>query len=163
MCTHASTKSMLTSPFTLMQYQIYPQTLNHCVCSPQQPTLGPCLCSAYSPQRGIRYVYCISYLSSFLGNAKRLFGYLYLFSFGTSILRYIPLFCLVQFSTMYCARLVSSYVCIYLYVSNATYSRMEFFSEINQFDDVYNFNIERCPYCTQINNQKNYNFPKNLT
>ena len=140
---------MLTSPFTLMQYQIYPQTLNHGVCSSQQPTSGPCLCSAYSPQRGIRYVYCISYLSSFLGNAKRLFGYLYLFSFGTSILRYIPLFCLVYFSTMYCAPLVSSYFCIYSYVSKAIYSRMQFFSEIFSLDGEALFNIKICSYYTK--------------
>ena len=109
MCTHASTKSMLTSPFTLMQYQIYPQTLNHYVCSSQQPTLGPCLCSAYSQQREICYVYCILYLSSFLCNAKRLFGYLYFFSFGTSILKYIPLF-----SILYVLCPICFFLCLYL-------------------------------------------------
>ena len=55
-------KSMLTSPFTLMQYQIYPQILNHCVCSSQQPTSGPCLCSAYSQLRE-SVMYIVSHTS----------------------------------------------------------------------------------------------------
>ena len=106
---------MLTSPFVLMLYQIYPQTLNRCVCSPIQLTSGPCLCSVSCVQRGIHR--CIFFLLF-----SRLILKDYFDTYICSLLKLLFLdishyFVWNSFSLL-CASLVSPYICIYSYVSN---------------------------------------------